>query len=931
MSNYFPYIVAGITIGAVYGLNATGLVLTYRTSGIFNFALGAFGTLSSTVFYWLHVTHGINWPLSLVLSVLVLGTGLGFGLERIARGLARAETAYQAAATIGIVVTIEAVVSIWYGSNALPFPAFLPTKSIKIGDTYVTVNQLITVGVSVVLVALLYVFMRRARLGKLMRAVVDDPDLVSLAGNSPNYVRKWAWVIGANLATLSGILIAPTTSLDPQLLTLLVVASFAAAAIGAFSSIPLSFAGGILLGILSAFAGKFAISSQWLAGIPNGFPFLILVIALIVTPKSKLRVGERLNATVRTVSRPWHAPARVAIPTASAFGLLLILIPTFVGFDINSYTSALAYLILFLSLGMLVRVSRQIVLCQYAFAGIGAATMGHLLSYHVPWGLALLLAGLVLVPIGMIVAIPAVRLSGVFLGLATLGFSLFVEQIFYSTPLMFGQSISGVSISRPMFGSAATSDTTFYYVVLALAVVASVGTMLILRGRLGRLLSALGDSPSALETGGVSLNLLKVTVFSLSAFMAGIAGALIGATNLFAVASMFTTIGSLTLFALIIFVPGQSPWYAINCAFGFAVLPVLIPGANTAEYLQTLFGVSAVLVAYQRGRGKHQEAIPKPIRRLIDRLGGRSDTGGLAAEEFGVDVRSSDARVLERVKFESPLAREQAAVVDGLVVENLSVRFGGLHAISDLGLCAPRKGITGLIGPNGAGKSTTFNACCGLVTPSAGQVMLAGTDMSGMSASRRARLGLGRTFQQMQLYESATVRENVAMGCEARLVGRNLIGQFFASRLQRRRTKERTLRALQACGIETYAERSVVELPTGIRRLVELSRVLAGDFDFLLLDEPSSGLNNIETERFGNLLLEYANGEHACGILLVEHDMSLVMEVCSYIYVMDFGKLIFEGTPEQVKASPIVQAAYLGADDADLVEVDDAIVFEKMD
>jgi len=149
--------------------------------------------------------------------------------------------------------------------------------------------------------------------------------------------------------------------------------------------------------------------------------------------------------------------------------------------------------------------------------------------------------------------------------------------------------------------------------------------MLLLRGRLGRLLGALGDSPSALETGGVSLSLLKVTVFSLSAFMAGIAGALIGATNLFAVGSTFTTIGSLTLFSLIIFVPGQTPWYAINCAFGFAVLPIFIPGANTAEYLQTLFGVSAVIVAYQRGKGKHQEAIPLSVRRVLDRLGEESN------------------------------------------------------------------------------------------------------------------------------------------------------------------------------------------------------------------------------------------------------------------------------------------------------------------
>jgi ABC-type branched-subunit amino acid transport system ATPase component len=298
---------------------------------------------------------------------------------------------------------------------------------------------------------------------------------------------------------------------------------------------------------------------------------------------------------------------------------------------------------------------------------------------------------------------------------------------------------------------------------------------------------------------------------------------------------------------------------------------------------------------------------------------------------FDVDDQSRSSSLSQRVEFESPLAREQAANSDGLVVKNLSVRFGGLHAVADLSICAPRKGITGLIGPNGAGKSTTFNACCGLVSPTSGEILLGGTDMTGMSASSRARRGLGRTFQQMQLYESASVGENVSMGSEARLIGRNLVSQFFASPLDRRRTKERTRRALQACGLEAYADRSVVELPTGIRRLVELARVLAGEFDFLLLDEPSSGLNNIETERFGKLLLEYADAEHACGILLVEHDMSLVMEVCSYIYVMDFGKLIFEGTPDEVKASPIVQASYLGSGDAELNDVSNSATREQTD
>ena len=249
----------------------------------------------------------------------------------------------------------------------------------------------------------------------------------------------------------------------------------------------------------------------------------------------------------------------------------------------------------------------------------------------------------------------------------------------------------------------------------------------------------------------------------------------------------------------------------------------------------------------------------------------------------------------------------------GLEIQDLMIRFGGHVAVNRLSLRAPLGQITGLIGPNGAGKTTTFNACSGFLRPSGGQVRLLGRDVSRVSAAGRARRGLGRTFQRMELFDSMSVAQNVGVGREARLAGALPWRHVFSRRSERAGTAAAVERALARCGLVDLADTPVGSLSTGKRRLVELARALAGDFRFLLLDEPSSGLDPSETEEFGRILTEVAS--EGVGILLVEHDMVLVMGICDYLYVLDFGTLIFEGTPAEVQSSSVVRAAYLGAQD----------------
>ncbi len=249
-----------------------------------------------------------------------------------------------------------------------------------------------------------------------------------------------------------------------------------------------------------------------------------------------------------------------------------------------------------------------------------------------------------------------------------------------------------------------------------------------------------------------------------------------------------------------------------------------------------------------------------------------------------------------------------------LSVENLSVRFGGLIAVYDVTLRGKAGTITGLIGPNGAGKTTTFNACAGAVRAHSGRITLGQDCLDGLPVSARAGRGLGRTFQRIELFDSMTVAQNVALGHEAFLSARRPWSQLASSRKCRRDIAEQADDAIGRCGLGPLFKSRVGDLPTGQRRLVELARAMATPFRYLLLDEPSSGLDVRETEHFGQIIGDLVS-ETGIGILLVEHDMALISKVCGYVYVLDFGELIYQGLTTDVLSSDVVRAAYLGSTD----------------
>jgi branched-chain amino acid transport system permease protein len=538
MDTLAQFVVSGIVLGAIYAVAASGLVVTYTTSGIFNFAHGAFGMFGA-YFYWQMVVDW-GWPKVPALIVLlgIVAPLFGAVIERtIMRGLQGVSAVTRLVVSISLLVgMLQLAQVIWTSEVGRTGPEFFEGERFTIVGYGVSYHEAVTIIVALLIALGLRLLLYRTRLGIAMRSVVDDRSLASLNGARPDLTAMASWALGAMLAAVAGVLVAGAVSLDHLALTLLVINAYAAAIFGRLRSLPLTFVGALVLGLIDSFIlvysgdvlDAFGWQADWFAtSFRAVVPVLVLFVVLMVIRPSHLRtLGS--SQTREIVPKPtlmkivrWGG---VMILVAIALGLWLESVDALWGTqDLDDLIRGVGISIIMLSLVPLTGYGGQISLAQMTFAGIGGVSMAY-------WGdgnqaLALLAGVGLAAVVGALVSLPALRLRGIYLALATMAFAVFMESfVFRELPLLASGSARVEPLSIPFFSL--DSDTSTLVFLSVVFVLMSLFVVYLQRSPFGRRLQAMKDSEAASATIGISLVTTKLAVFSLSAGMAGFGGAL---------------------------------------------------------------------------------------------------------------------------------------------------------------------------------------------------------------------------------------------------------------------------------------------------------------------------------------------------------------------------------------------------------------------
>ncbi|MEX2555870.1 MAG: ABC transporter permease [Actinomycetota bacterium] len=615
MEKILAFTILGIVTGAVYAIAASGLVLTYATSGIFNIAHGAIGMLMAFAYWELVVNQG--WPawLALILVVAILAPLLGALIERILmRGLRNASVATSLTVTVGLMVGLIGLAqNIWDPQEARALPEFFAPRKFGLGGVNVTWHQAATAFAGLALAIFLYIVLNRTRTGIAMRAVVDDRNLVGMTGARPDRVSMLSWAIGASMASVAGILLAPILQMDVIVLTLLVINSYAAAMVGRLRNLPLTYAGAMALGLIEAYTIGFVDLRGSLIGLRSAIPTIFLFVVLLAMPEARLRAGRLVGAVTPRVPSFRRSLIGGAVLVAAAGVLSSILSQG----NLIRAGEGLALAIIMLSLVLLTGYGGQVSLCQISFAGVGAYAMARVGGDGTVFGI--LAAAALAAFAGALIALPSLRLQGLYLALSTMAFAYFLDQMFFSQEWVFG-NLGALPVGRLDLPGVSFDGVRAYFVLLAIAF--SLFAMLVLRirrGQFGRVLAAMRDSPVACATLGLSLTRTKLAVFMIAAAMAGVGGALYGGLKTTAGSTDFIMLQSLPLLLLAVIGGITSVSGALLGGILFA-LPSLTPntqifGLEMAKLQFLWVGIAAVTI----GRNPNGVAyiISERVRRLL--------------------------------------------------------------------------------------------------------------------------------------------------------------------------------------------------------------------------------------------------------------------------------------------------------------------------
>jgi len=903
-------VLSGAVSGAIYALIASGLSLTYATTGIFNLGFGGVAFTSAFLYYELH--SGLNWPAApaAVLTLIVVGPLLGWVLDRLIFGrLTRASDSAKLMAVVGILIAVPALAkwvvdllvndghfNIPTGDQVYLSPGVGPAPPVvwhPFAGLTITSDEVIVLGVAALLAAVLWALLHRTRLGLQMRAATDRPELAQLMGVNRSFATGSAWITGTTLACVAGIVGAPIiNSLDPVSYITVVFVATAAAAIGGFRSIPLAFAAGLALGVAQNLVAGYATFAQSIQGFNTSVPFVALLVAVMFFGRSRARqagsVAEDDVPAEATDDRPaWRRQAGWLVPS-----LVLLCYLFFVagGYWVSVFTGGLALSLVFLSFVVVTGLGGMVSLAQAAFVTAAGLTAGLLMDqYHVPWLVAFIGGTAVAALLGAVVAIPALRLGGLALSLATLALGFLGDDVLFQWNWFSGGD-TGWSIRRPSLGPLHFSDNRTLAVTLLLVVLGVAWLIRNLKASAsGRQMAAVRGSEPASASSGISPTMVKLRLFIISAALAGAGGVLLATVNQQATNVTYVTQVGLVWLAAAVLWGVRRPLGAVLAGLTTAVFPALLSngfrgpawipsflswhGTQSVWLPSVLFGLGAINMAQD----------PEGILSLVrNRKSRRRPVAAPATPATGAApaavVPVPDGQPGGRTPDPSPLH-----------LVGVSAAYGELGVLARVDLSLEPATITALVGANGAGKTTLCKVVAGLLPATEGQVFLCGADITALPPHRRAgRLMLAP--EARGIFPSLSVEDNLSV------------------RLSRPADREQVYERFPMLG--TRRGTPAGSLSGGEQQILALAPLLQRPPEVLIADEPTLGLAPLIVAKLIELFTELRS--RGTTLLLAEERARGVLDVADQVILLELGRIVWAG-PRSDLLQEQLAAIYLGS------------------
>ena len=915
----FVALAKGAARGVTYGLLAAGLILVYRSSRFINFAhaqIGAFGAAFLVlVSVQLKVPYGVGLGVGIGVGALV-----GAGTETlIVRPLRRAPKLMSLIATLGFgqfLLVFGLVISTQAGQAArFPQPAFMPTVMYH-NAVLLTPSETAMFVFTPPLVLALVLFLKYSKYGLAITAAAANPEAADLAGFSPRRMATLAWAIAGAISAYTACLIIPVSGgvAGSSLGTFLLVRGLAAAMLARFRSIPIAVLAGIVIGIIQFEAGVMFNDT----GLVEVFLLGVILVALFFQPGGSTREKDRGSWTAL---QPWaplpdqlrqsfiirHLGAIVAIAFFAAAGT----VPLWASNALSGVGSdVLALACVALSVSLLTGLGGELSLGQFAVAAVGAFVSWQITGHTGQYPLGFLGATIAGAALATLLGVPALRVRGLLLAVATLAFASAGQLWFYRQTWFFGDSINP---GRPTFrGFRFTDEKDYYWIVLGVTAAACVAARNIKAGGFGRLLVAMRDNEDNARAFSVGVTRRRLQGYAVAGAFAGLGGALYGhrqsslsSFNFDAQVSVnlvaFSVIGGIGLLA--------GPFIGAIYLRGIPDGAQAINGPLDALGKSVLAaGWLVLILASPSG----VVGLAAPLRNAVIRALARIQGIDLDAElETDIHLESAPESLAARA-VAAPERRVNLDAAPILSVRGATKHWGGVTAVDNASMDVYEGERVGLIGPNGAGKTSLFEIVSGFVRPDDGIVTFDGLDITRWTPERRAAQGLIRSFQDAGLFPTMTLEDVVVLAHE-RVRPTRLHESFLSLSRSDNAKRDHARELISLIGLDRFRSVQVGSLSTGTRRIGELACLLALEPRLLLLDEPSAGVAQRETEALGEVLDEVTR-VLGTTLVIIEHDMPMLTSLADRMIAMEAGAIVVTGTPDEVTSHPRVQAAYLGGD-----------------